>query len=187
MVFLDLILIGMTAIAVLTLVTVLTSLWVLVPYVPTPPKVVKRMVHLAALQGNETVYDLGCGDGRILIEAKKKIPSITAIGIELPLGVWLLAKCRVFFSRLQIRIAMRDYRTVNLSDANVIFLYLFPEVMQSLVDKFNRELSPGTKVISHGFPFAGKTPIHEERVSLPSWHLLRPPKKQGPRVFVYEW
>ena len=70
----------------------------------------KRMVELAELQGDDTVYDLGCGDARLLIEAKKRFPGIVAIGYELPVGVWLLAKLRVFLSRQKVIVRLGDFR-----------------------------------------------------------------------------
>ena len=187
MYFQEFVLIALLIFCIVILITMLTSLWILVPYVPTPPKVVKRMIELAKISGSETVYDLGCGDARILISAKKQYPGILATGYELPIGVWILARFRVWLSGLSINICMKDFRNVNFRDADIIFLYLLPKVMSPLMKKFNEELKPGTKIISHGFPFPEKEPIHMERVPLPVWHIMRPPKRDGPRVFVYEF
>ena len=172
---------------VITLITMIASLLVFVPFVPTPMPVVKRMVALANLRGQETVYDLGCGDARILIEAKKQHPAIRAIGYELPIGVWLLAKARVALSGVDITVRMRDFRVANLCDADVIFLYLIPDVMPMLLRKLTKEARTGTTIISHGFELPGKEPVHDERVTLPSWNPLRPSGKSGPRVLVYKW
>jgi len=185
--FTDFILVSILLLCIVMGITMLTNLWVMVPYVPTSHRVVRKMVELAGIRGNQKVYDLGCGDGRILITAKKKHPEIRAEGYELSLGVWMLAKLKVCYSRLPIPIYMKNYLKADLSDAEVIFLYLFPEVMPKLKKKFDAELQPGTCVISHGFPFTGKKHKHMERVPLPLWHIMRPPKKEGPRVFVYEW
>ena len=65
----DIVLVLIALLSILVLITMLGSLWVWVPFVPTPRKVVRRMIELADLKGTETVYDLGCGDARILIEA----------------------------------------------------------------------------------------------------------------------
>lgn len=189
---------ALIAVALLTLIVLLTfvgSLLVLVPYVPTPRAVARRMVELAQLTGTETVYDLGCGDGRILMEAKRRFPGIRAIGYELPLGIYLLARLRIAlagFSRNDqpggpIEIRMRDFFGANLSDADVLFLYLIPEVFARLERKLQSELRPGTKVISHGFSFPGKTPENVERCPLSSWRLFSPYGKEGPRIFVYRW
>ncbi len=187
MIWADLILIAVAIVTFIALLTMLGSLWVWVPYVPTPKKVVRRMVELAKIQGHERVYDLGCGDARLLIEAKRSYPGIQAVGYELPLGIYLLARFRVWLSGLAVPVHMRDFRKVNLADAEVIFLYLVPEVFAKLESKLNRELKSGTRIISHGFEFPKKVPVHVERVALPSWHPFRTRGKEGPRVFVYEW
>lgn len=187
MLFADLILLAVAIVTFIALLTMLGSFYVWVPYVPTPMTVVKRMVELAKIEGTEKVYDLGCGDCRLLIEAKKRYPGIQAVGYELPLGIYLLARLRVLLSKLPIMVHMRDFRKVNLADADVIFLYLVPEVFAKLENKLNQELRAGTRIISHGFEFPKRSPEHVERVPLPSWHFFRPRGKLGPRVFVYKW
>ena len=183
----DLILLAVAILTLVVLVTMLGSLWVWVPYVPTPYPVVRRMIELAELKGNETVYDLGCGDARILIAAKRHYPKIRAIGYELPLGIYLLARCKVWLSGLPIDVRMQDFRKANLNDADVLFLYLVPEVFAKLERKFETELRPGTRVISHGFEFPGKTPTRVERCPLWSWQFFTRGKSRGPRIFVYAW
>lgn len=191
--FADIVLVVVGTLSILALITMLGSLWVWVPYVPTPRKVVERMTELADLKGTETIYDLGCGDARILLAAKKHAPGIRAIGYELPLGIYLLAKIKVWLARRSlgksgsIEIRMRDFLKADLRDANVIFLYLLPEMYRALERKFQAELSPGTKVISHGFPFPGRKEQHVERVPLPSWGIFSASGKKGPRIFVYEF
>jgi len=184
---LDIVLLVFLILCLLAIITAIGSLCVVVPFVPTPMPVVQKMVELADLKGKETVYDLGCGDGRILIEAKKHHPGITAIGYELPLGIWLLAKFKVKLSKLPIHIYMRDLWTADLKNADVVFLYLFPQTCAKLDVKLQKELKPGTRVVSHGFPLPNREPTKMERVPLKSWSLTRPPKQKGPRVFLYEW
>ncbi|HLD07709.1 MAG TPA: methyltransferase [Candidatus Peribacterales bacterium] len=183
----DLALIGILILTLILFVTMVTSLMLFVPYVPSPMQVVEFMIGKANIKGNEIVYDLGCGDARLLIAAKKKYPNIRAIGYELPLGVWLLAKLRVVFSKQDISIRLGNFLKANLSDADIVFLYLVPEVMKKLTEKMERELRKGTRVVSHGFELPGKTPLSVERCPLPSWHFFRPKGKEGPRVYVYEW
>ena len=77
---------------IIVLITVIGSVCVLVPFVPTPKRVMRKMIEFANLKGRETVYDLGCGDARILIALMRKFPHIHAIGYELPLGIWLLQR-----------------------------------------------------------------------------------------------
>jgi len=187
MILADIVLIGILILTIILLATMLTSLFLFVPFVPTPNAVVKFMLERAKLSGEETVYDLGCGDARLLIAAKKQAPSIRAIGYELPIGVWMLAKVKVFLAGVPITVRLGNYLRANLRDADVIFLYLVPEVMGRLAKKLEQELKPDTRVISHGFELPGRTPKSVERCPLPQWHLFRPKGKEGPRVFVYEW
>lgn len=175
------------ALCLIVFVTMLTSLVILVPYVPTPKKVYAKMIELAELNGNEKIYDLGCGDARLLIETKKQHPNITAVGYELPIAVWLLARLRIFFSNADVTVHMRDFFGADLSDADVVFLYLVPEVMGRLEKKLQSELKPGTRIISHAFPLPNMKETHMERVPLPTWHFMRQKKYVGPRVFVYRW
>lgn len=179
--------IGILILLLITLATALVSLYVWVPFIPTPKKVAKRMVELAELKGNEVVYDLGCGDARLLIEAKKRYPGITAIGYELPIGVWMLAKLRVFLSHQKVEVHLKDFRKADFSNADTLLLYLIPEAMKPLRDKLDRELKKGATVISHGFAIPEKDHVHVERCILPAWHFIRPPRQEGPRIFVYKW
>lgn len=192
--WIDVPLIALTLLTLIILFTFVGSLLVLVPYVPTPKTVVRKMVDLAELTGRETIYDLGCGDGRILIEAKRRFSGIRAIGYELPIGIYLLARLRVAlagFSRRSsgspIEVRMRDFFGADLRDADVLFLYLIPEVFARLERKLQAELRPGTRILSHGFSFPGKTPEKIVRCPLPSWRLFSPYGKEGPRIFVYHW
>lgn len=183
----DIVLVLIAVLSILVLITMLGSLWVWVPFVPTPKKVVRRMIELAELKGTETVYDLGCGDARILIEVKKRYPKVRTIGYELPLGIWLLAKLRVWMAGLPIEVHMRDYLKADLRSADVLFLYLLPEVLPSLERKLGSELRAGTKIISHGFPLRSREHRHVERCPLASWKIFSALGKRGPRIFVYDW
>ncbi|NOS66854.1 MAG: N-6 DNA methylase [Candidatus Peribacteraceae bacterium] len=138
-----------------------------VPYVPTPHPVARAMVDLARLRGTENVMDIGAGNGRVLIEAKRKHPSIDATGIELAPTVWLLGKLNIFLSGIRIRFIRGNAFDHDMSRTDVIFLYLSPAVMAKLEDKFDRELKPGTVVISHAFTFPRRQPV--EMTALPGW------------------
>lgn len=154
----------MGIVTLLIVVTAVGSLWVRTPYIPTPTAVAEQMVQLANLHGNETVYDLGAGDGALLIAAKRAHPKIRAIGIEFVPTVWLIGKLRVLFSKQKISLRLGDALTANVSDADCIFLYLLPGQMQRLETHFDRLLKPGTKVVSHVFRFPHKTPVNQREI-----------------------
>lgn len=158
-----------------------------VPYIPTPKRVVRQMVDLADLQGNECIYDLGCGDGRVLIEAKKRQPAVTAIGYEISPIPYLLARMNALVRRQEVQLQFKNFFGEDLSDADLIFLYQMPHMMEKLERKFIEELRPGTRIISHGFCFRGKEPVE-------TLHIGKKPTIFGfahpartPTVYVYEW
>jgi hypothetical protein len=159
--------------------TMVLHLFILkVPYVPTPARVAQAMVQLARLRGSEKIYDLGAGDGAILIAAKRAHPGVTAIGIELVPTIWLLGWLRILLSRVSIQFRLQSALKTDIRDADVIFLYVTPFLMQQLEPKFDRELRKGTVVISHTFRFASHKPIEEKNISgMLGQH----------RIFRYEW
>jgi hypothetical protein len=150
----------------------------MVPYVPTSSKVSKEMVNFAALRGGEHVYDLGAGDARLLIETKRKHPDVVANGYEISPMVYLLGRYRIHRSKLSVGFHFGNFFHRDVSDADCIFLYLMPEVMGKLAEKFDRELKPGTKVISNVFRFKDRTPVATREVEWISGKR---------KLLMYEW
>ena len=161
---LNLFLILIAGFLLLVMLTIGMHLWLGAPYVPTPMHIVKRMVALADLKPGTVVYDLGAGDARLLITAKTQTPEIAAIGYELVPTVWFLGKIRILLSRTRILWKMADVRTADFRDADCIFLYLLPGVLEQLLPLFDAQLKPGTRVISSVFPLAGREPERTETV-----------------------
>lgn len=122
-----------------------------VPLVPTEKRVIKKIAELADLKDGETVYDLGCGDGRV-IEALAQEKKITAIGVDVSRIIICLAKIRRLWKKSPIQLLRKNFFDQDLSDADVVFCYLFPRFMKKLQEKFERELKPGARVISYSFP-----------------------------------
>jgi trans-aconitate methyltransferase len=153
--FAGIVIVGMT----LFLLTVTYHLVVLrCPFVPTSRAAARAMVAAARLSGTERVYDLGAGDGAVLIQAKRRHPGITAIGIEKVITVWWLGKLRIRLSRQTIDLRLGDAFETSVADADAIFLYVVPHLMERLERKFNAELRPGTVVISNSFRFPQREP-----------------------------
>lgn len=156
--------------ALLILIIVVTVVyWLIggVPYVPTPKFVARAMVDLARFSGSEKVIDIGAGNGRLLVEAKRKHPSIEATGVEISPTVWLLGLLTVLASGQKVRLSLGNALNCHMGGADVIFLYLSPAFMKTLEEKFDRELRPGTVVISHAFSFPRRQPT--EIAALPHW------------------
>lgn len=134
-----------------------------VPPVPTPKKVLARMIALAEIWPGQRVYDLGCGDGRIVFAAAER--GADATGFEISPLVYLWAILRKFFLKKKGRILFRDLLWINLSKADIIFLYLYPTTIKFFLQKkFKRELRRGTKIISYAFDIPSLPLVKKERV-----------------------
>ncbi|MDI6724318.1 MAG: class I SAM-dependent methyltransferase [Methanobacterium sp.] len=126
---------------------------------PTSKRVVKKMLEMAEASSDDIVYDLGSGDGRIVIEAAKRYDSM-AVGIEAdPIRV-LWSRIMVRISRLQnnVKIKWGNIFNQNIDDATVVTLFLWKNINQKLKPKLLDELKPGTRVVSYIWTFEGWEP-----------------------------
>jgi ribosomal protein L11 methylase PrmA len=133
---------------------------VYVPYVPTPYAVVRAMLKLANTSPQDVVYDLGCGDGRILLIAAKEFGVKKAVGIEKDPERYKVALTRIREEGLENKVEIRlgDFFDENISDATVVTIFLLTSVNELLKPKFERELKPGTRIVSHEFRIPGWRP-----------------------------
>ncbi|MEN6426011.1 MAG: methyltransferase domain-containing protein, partial [Phycisphaerales bacterium] len=127
-------------------------------FLPTPPNVVEKMLELAKVTKDDLLYDLGCGDGRIPIAAAKKY-GCKAVGYDID-------PQRVKDSRRNVdangvgnlvTIEQKDIFTLDLSNANVVTLYLLPSLNVKLIPQLEK-LKPGSRIVSHDFDMKGVTP-----------------------------
>ncbi len=130
-----------------------------VPFVPTPYQVVKRMLRLVELKPGETLYDLGAGDGRILFMAAQEF-NARAVGIEIrrDLVERVNEKIKTLGLEDQVRIIHGNFFDVDISEADVVTLYLLTSVNEKVRPKLERELRPGARVVSHDFEIPGWRP-----------------------------
>jgi hypothetical protein len=137
----------------------------IVPYVPTPQEVVERMLELAEVKKGDVVYDLGSGDGRIVVTAAKKY-GVKAVGFEID-------PQRIKESHENIKkagvahlveIRQQDIRTVDLSPATVLTMYLLPEVNLMIRPNIWKMMRPGSRVVSHDFDMGDWSPVKTENV-----------------------
>ncbi len=132
----------------------------LVPFVATPESVARYMLKLAEVKPGEIVYDLGSGDGRILIIAALEFGA-KAVGIEIRKD--LVEKSRRKVKELglenRVKIIHGDFFEVDISEADVVTLYLLTSVNEKLRPKLEKELKPGARVVSHDFEIPGWKPI----------------------------
>ncbi|MHC4737288.1 MAG: methyltransferase domain-containing protein [Planctomycetota bacterium] len=129
-----------------------------VVFIPTPQDVVDKMLELAKVQKGDLIYDLGCGDGRIVVTAAKKF-GCRAIGYDIdPLRVEeSLENVEQNNVGHLVRIEQKDIFTLDLSRANVVTLYLLPELNVELIPQLER-LRPGSRIVSHDFDMEGIKP-----------------------------
>jgi len=122
------------------------------PYVTTPPQVVSVMLELAQVGSSDTVYDLGCGDGRIVISAAQRYGA-RGVGIDNNPVRIEEARANAAAAGVTNRVSFEvaDLFDANVRNATVVALYLLPEVNVRLRSRLLRELKPGTRVVSHSF------------------------------------
>jgi len=130
-----------------------------VPDVRTPPEVVAEILRLAGVGPGDTVYDLGSGDGRIVIAAARDFGA-HGVGIELDpdLVVQSEKNARRAGVAGKTRFVLQDIFDADVSEATVVVLYLSPDVNLRLKPKLLSQLKPGSRIVSHDFPIAGWQP-----------------------------
>ena len=121
------------------------------------------MLEMAEVGSGDIVYDLGCGDGRILLAAARRYHA-RAVGIEIdPLRyLWCQFLITILGQRKQIQIIFGNLFTKNLSEADVVICYLMPDALTKLEKKFKTELQSGTRVVSNRFTFPTLDKIQED-------------------------
>jgi SAM-dependent methyltransferase len=130
-----------------------------VPYVPTPQDIVDKMLELAKVTRDDVVYDLGSGDGRIVITAAQKYGA-HAVGIEINPDLYRQSSSRLKELKLddQARIVCEDMFGVSIRPATVVTLYLLSSSNAKLRPKLERELHSGTRIVCHDFQIPGWDP-----------------------------
>ncbi|MEM2926825.1 MAG: methyltransferase domain-containing protein [Candidatus Bathyarchaeia archaeon] len=134
------------------------------PFVPSPPEVVRKMLELALPAKEEILMDLGCGDGRILLSAARDY-GCNAFGIEKNRALVELARRRASLAKPgSVKVLWGDLFEADLSKAQVLTLYLTPESLRLLKPRLERNLSFGARVVSHDYRIRGWNPLRVEEV-----------------------
>ncbi|HEU4346074.1 MAG TPA: methyltransferase domain-containing protein [Candidatus Binatia bacterium] len=136
-----------------------------VPFVPTPPEVIDGMLEMARVKSGDVIYDLGSGDGRIIIQAAKKY-GVKGVGIEIDHALVQKARDIAFKEGVEHLVEFRaqDALTVDISPATVVMLYMLPEFNAKLRPIFDKQLKPGSRVVSHDYEIEGWVPDRVERI-----------------------
>jgi SAM-dependent methyltransferase len=164
----------------------LPNRWERVPdieYVPTPQNIVDKMLDVAKLKKTDVLYDLGCGDGRIVVTAAKKY-GVKAIGFDIDPQRVRESRDNVAKNDVGhlVTIELKDVFKVDLSPATVVTLYLLPELNVKLIPQLEK-LNPGARIVSHDFDMEGVDPLKKWTVMAPHH---RPPHDDREH-FVFLW
>jgi SAM-dependent methyltransferase len=126
-----------------------------VPFVPTTNRSINNIFNKVRIKKNDYFYDLGCGDGRLVFFAAQKY-GCSAIGFERnPLLHWFAVFKKKILGIDNATFIREDLYQVNLHKATIIYLFLFPEVVERLKNRFIKQCRRGTVIISHGFKIKG--------------------------------
>jgi SAM-dependent methyltransferase len=149
-------------------------------YVPTPPEVVDAMLKTARVTNNDLLYDLGCGDGRIVIAAAKDYGA-RGVGIDIDPTRIKEAEANAAAAGVagRVKFIQADLFETDLRPATVVTLYLLESLNLKLQPKLVTELKPGTRVVSHSFSMGPWTPDEELNVSGRRVYLWTIPPKAG--------
>lgn len=153
-----------------------------IEYVPTPQNVVDKLLDAAKIGKDDVLYDLGCGDGRIVVNAAKKY-GIKAVGFDIDPKRVAESRANVKSAKVEhlVTIEHKDIFTVDLSKASVVTLYLLPELNVRLIPQLEK-LKPGSRIVSHDFDMEGVEPEK-------TWTVIardhREPKNR--EHYVYLW
>jgi SAM-dependent methyltransferase len=143
--------------------------------VPTPQPVVDKMLEMAEIKPGDVVYDLGCGDGRILVTAAKRY-GVKAVGYDLDAERVRESQLNAKTNGVEhlVTVKQADVFTVELREATVVTLYLLPELNVRLMPKLE-QLRPGSRIVSHDFDMRGAVPAVVHRMSVTDEFLQRTP------------
>jgi SAM-dependent methyltransferase len=141
------------------------------PWVPTPLRIAHKMLDLAQVQPGELLYDLGSGDGRIVVLAARRFGA-RAVGIEIDPLRYLMTRAAVSVLGVngQVEVVLGDFFKQDLSRADVITVFLLQDTNDLLSLKLVEELRPGTRVVSYKSGFSVLTPLRQD---------------EADRIFVY--
>ena len=147
-------------------------------FVPTPNDVVDKMLEMAKVTAKDTVYDLGCGDGRIVITAAQKYGA-RAVGVDIdPKRIGeAVVNAKAAKVTDKVRFIEGDLFETDISEATVVTLYLLTRLNEKLKPKLLKDLKPGTRVVSHAFDMGDWAPEQKAQVGAASVYLWRIPPR----------
>jgi SAM-dependent methyltransferase len=143
------------------------------PWVPTWGRDIERLGKLLELKPGQTFCELGCGDGRVTVAMSKQF-EVKGIGVELSLAQYLAARIRKALAKSKkTTFLWKDAFKVDLKDVDALYLFLMPETYEKIRGKLEKELKPGTKVVTYVW-------------AMPGWEVEKMDKQSGaPMLYLY--
>ncbi|MFA6215576.1 MAG: methyltransferase domain-containing protein [Patescibacteria group bacterium] len=163
-------------IGLFTLASLIVLFFTKVPFVPTPKKNVKLIIDQLNLKPGQIFYDLGCGDGRFLIEAEKHGAKV--FGFEISPWAHFRARLNLIIHQSRGKIFYQNFYFRPIADADAVFCFLMDNVMPKVEEKLLKELKPGAIVASYGFKMPNWSP--EKIVD------LKPFDKKASKIYIYK-
>jgi SAM-dependent methyltransferase len=147
-------------------------------FVPTPNEVVDKMLEMAKVTAKDIVYDLGCGDGRIVITAAQKY-GVRAVGVDIDPQRIKEATANASAAKVtdKVRFIEGDLFEADIGEATVVTLYLLTRLNEKLKPKLLKDLKPGTRVVSHAFDMGDWAPEAKAQVGASNVYLWRIPTR----------
>jgi uncharacterized protein (TIGR03000 family) len=139
-------------------------------FVPTPPEVIDAMMKLAKVGENDVVFDLGCGDGSLVVAAVKQFHAKRGVGVDLDPQRIREANTKAKEAGVEAKVEFRQGNVLEIADlskATVVMLYMSDEMNQKLMPIFQKQLKPGSRIVSHRFTMGSLEPEKTVTVDLP--------------------
>lgn len=157
-----------------------------VPYVPSPMEVVDRMLEFAQVDKNDIVYDIGSGDGRMVIQAARKYGA-RGVGLELSARLVETARTEAAKQGVEHLVEFRrgDALQADISEATVVTLYMLPSFNKRLRPVLEEQLRPGARIVAHDYPIEGWEPVKWEQ--MPLWDKRRQVAPHQHILYLYRW
>lgn len=135
------------------------------PFISSSQDSINKIIKIAEIKGDETIYELGCGRARFLKSIERLYPKTKLIGVENLFSIHIMNKFRLKIQGSHIKLLNKDFFKLNLSDADIIYCYLNNTTMIKLGEKIIKECKPGTQVISQTFTLPQLTPNKVENIN----------------------
>ncbi len=134
------------------------------PFISSPLKAIAMALAVADVRPGETLYDLGCGDGRVPIIAAKHLGA-QGVCVEVQPDLCVLAEANAIYNRVaeKVSVVCKDFMEAELNDADVVYTYLYTSINERLSRKYEMELREGSRIVTLDFPIPGWAPFKIRR------------------------